>query len=255
MKTLSCAALILCLVTGFVWAAQEGPPTLKNDTRFQIPATDDGLPGAGPIRRYDWFRNLWAQRRSVWHEHLQQDQSALVFLGDSITQGWGDNMGSNFPGVKVANRGISGDTTRGVLIRLKEDVLDLHPCGVVLLIGTNDLEEGAEPETIAANLKLILAEFKNLDPKMPVVLCKVFPSSATKKRPAEKIKKINQLYTDVVRGNPQVTVVDTWTIFADSQGDALPAEFPDLLHPNQAGYARWTAALTPVLTKLNLLKP
>ncbi|HWH70609.1 MAG TPA: GDSL-type esterase/lipase family protein, partial [Candidatus Sulfotelmatobacter sp.] len=219
-----------------------------------IPATDDGLPGAGPIRRYDWFRNLWAQRRSTWHQHVQQDQHALVFLGDSITQGWGDNMGGSFPGVKVANRGISGDTTRGVLIRLQEDVLVLNPSGVIILIGTNDLEEGADPETIAANLKLILAALKQHNPKMPIVLCQVFPSSATKKRPAEQIKKINQLYAAAVKGDAQVTLVETWPLFADAQGDAIPAEFPDLLHPNKAGYAKWAAALRPILATYGFLE-
>src|SRR3954451_1956854 len=117
----------------------------QGNARFQIPASDEGLPGAGPIRRYDWFRKLWAQKRSAWAERVNQDKGALVFLGDSITQGWGDDIGGSFPGVKVANRGISGDTTRGVLIRLKEDVLSLHPSGVVILIGTNDLEEDADP--------------------------------------------------------------------------------------------------------------
>ena len=117
---------------------------------IDLPATDDGLPGAGPIRRYDWFKNLWTEKRTAWAKQVEQDQKSLVFLGDSITQGWGDDMGGSFPGVKVANRGISGDTTRGMLIRLKDDVLALNPTGVVLLMGTNDLEEKAEPETIAS---------------------------------------------------------------------------------------------------------
>ena len=87
----------------------------------------------------------------------QKDQGAVVFLGDSITQGWDVGLQFAFPGVKIANRGISGDTSRGVLIRLQEDVLALNPAAVVLLVGTNDLEEGATPDTIAGNLKLILA--------------------------------------------------------------------------------------------------
>src|ERR1700722_10010799 len=120
----------------------------QSNSRFEIPPTDDGLPGAGPIRRnMEWFTKLWVQRRTMWAQRVEQDQNALVFLGDSITQGWGDDMGGSFPGVKVANRGISGDTSRGVLIRLKDDVLALHPSGVVILIGCNDLEEGADPET------------------------------------------------------------------------------------------------------------
>ncbi len=221
---------------------------------IDLPATDDGLPGAGPIRRYDWFQKLWSERRGAWSNRVQQDQHALVFLGDSITQGWGNDMKGAFPGVKVANRGISGDTTRGMLIRLHDDVCALNPKGIVLLMGTNDLEEGAEPETIAGNLKLILAELKEHNPKMPVILCQVFPSSATKKRPADKIKLINELYAAAVKGDPQVTLIETWTLFADAQGDAKLAEFPDLLHPNETGYAKWAAALRPILATLDFLE-
>ncbi|MBG28837.1 MAG: G-D-S-L family lipolytic protein [Opitutae bacterium] len=214
---------------------------------FAIPETDEGLPGEGPIRRYGWFKNLWERKRSGWAKKVEQDQEALVFLGDSITQGWGDNMGNSFPGVKVANRGISGDTTRGVLIRLKEDVLSLNPSGVVILIGTNDLEEKASPAVIAGNLKLILTELKKHNPKMPIILCNTFPSSASKRRPADKIKEMNQLYFAAVKGDPQITMLDTWLLFADAMGDAKKVEFPDLLHPNKLGYAKWAAALRPLL--------
>ena len=217
----------------------------------RLPDTDDGLPGAGPIRRVDWFRKLWQARRVAFSKHVEQDQGAVVFLGDSITQGWGDNLGNSFPGLKVANRGISGDTTRGVLIRLKEDVIAVHPRAVVLLIGTNDLEDQADPETVAGNMKLILAALEADNPKMPIILCEVFPSSASKKRPKEKIQRVNQLYAGLVKGDKQVTLLDTWTLFADENGDAPIAEFPDLLHPNQAGYKKWAGVLQPVLAPIS----
>ena len=220
---------------------------LEAQSKFAIPATDEGLPGAGPIRRYGWFKNLWERKRSGWAKRGKQDQGALVFLGDSITQGWGDTMGGSFQGVRVANRGISGDTTRGVLIRLKEDVLSLKPAGIVLLIGTNDLEEKATPEVIASNLKLIISALKKHNAKMPIILCNTFPSSASKRRPADQIKKINQLYFAAVKGDSQITVLDTWLLFADAKGDAKKSEFPDLLHPNKLGYAKWAAALRPLL--------
>jgi lysophospholipase L1-like esterase len=226
----------------------------QTDARFEIPASDEGLPGAGPIRRSDWFRKTWTERRSAFAKRADRDQGSLVFLGDSITQGWGDNMGGSFDKAKVANRGISGDTTRGVLIRLKEDVLSLRPAGVVLLIGTNDLEEQADPETIAGNVKLVLAELKAHDPKMPIVLCQVFPSSVSKKRPSDQIKKLNQLYAAAVKGDKQVTFIETWPLFADAQGDAKKEEFPDLLHPNKAGYAKWASALRPVLATLGFVE-
>ncbi|MBT7853354.1 MAG: DUF1080 domain-containing protein, partial [Opitutae bacterium] len=221
---------------------------------FKIPETDDGLPGQGTLRRQGWFQNLWEKRRSAWARQVQQDQQALVFLGDSITQGWGDKMGNSFPGVKVANRGISGDTTRGVLIRLEEDVLALNPSGVVILIGTNDLEEKDSAESIAGNLRLIIAKLKAHNAKMPIILSQVMPSSASKRRPAPAIREINKQCFAVVKGDPQITVVDTWTLFANAQGDAKKPEFPDLLHPNKIGYAKWASALRPILATHGFLE-
>ncbi|HXK11061.1 MAG TPA: GDSL-type esterase/lipase family protein [Vicinamibacteria bacterium] len=231
-------------------AAPDETPTAAE--RFSIPATDDGLPGQGPIRRYDWFQRLWRERRSAWAAQVEEDRHAVVFLGDSITQGWGGGLGAAFPGVKVANRGISGDTTRGVLLRLDEDVLALEPAAVVLLVGTNDLEEGASPEVIAGNLKLILARLEGRDPAIPIVLCQVFPSSSTKKRPADEIRAINALYLKAAKNDPRVTYLETWPLFATASGDASPSEFPDLLHPNEVGYAKWAAALRPILATLGL---
>jgi len=254
LRLVLASSLAACAVAPL---AAQTPPAAKAapasaNPRFALPATDDGLPGAGPIRRYDWFQKLWQERRSGWARRVQQDQGAVVFLGDSITQGW-TGVGALFPGTKIANRGISGDTTRGVLIRLEEDVLVLKPRGVVLLIGTNDLEEQATPETVAGNLKLILAALKAHNPALPVVLCNVMPSAEAKKRPADKIKKLNQLYYAAIKDEPQVTVLDTWTLFADARGDAKPDEFPDLLHPNAVGYLKFGAALRPVLETLGLV--
>jgi len=247
---------IITLTAALVTLLLGSPPASGQPTSqsLSIPETDSGLPGAGPIRRYDWFQKLWLERRTAWAERVTQDRGAVVFLGDSITQGWGDDMGAAFTGVKVANRGISGDTTRGVLIRMDQDVLALQPSGVIILIGTNDLEEGADPETVAANLKFILAKLKAHDARMPIVLCQAFPSSAAMKRPADKIKKVNQLYATAVKGDAQITLLETWPLFANAQGDAKQQEFPDLLHPNQIGYAKWAAALRPVLATLGFLE-
>lgn len=253
MKLIRQILLAACIAVSTVVSPAQPASSAPSVARFKLPATDDGLPGAGPLRRAEWFQKVWTERRSGWASRVQQDQGAVVFLGDSITQGWGDNFRSLFPGVKTANRGISGDTTRGVLIRLEEDVLVLKPAAVVLLIGTNDLEEDAAPEIIAANLKLILARLKEHNPRLPVILCQVFPSSETKKRPADKIKTLNQLYAAAVKGDAQFTLIETWTLFANDQGDAKPEEFPDLLHLNDAAYAKWAAALRPILATLGFM--
>ncbi len=251
LPTVARVLLLACAVA----AIPAGPLPCRADdpAAFAIPDSDDGLPGVGPIRRYDWFKNLWNERRSAWAGKKAADKRALVFLGDSITQGFGDDFQGAFPGVKLANRGISGDTTRGMLLRLADDCLALDPSGVVMLMGTNDLEEGAEPETIAGNVKAIISAIEAKNPRTPIIVCQVFPSAADKKRPAEKIKKLNALVAEQVKGDPRVRLIDTWTLFADGEGDAKPEEFPDLLHPNELGYAKWVAAIRPVLETLDLV--
>jgi lysophospholipase L1-like esterase len=224
------------------------PPELPRVARFP---EDAAFPGEGPLRKWDWFKKLWRERRLAWWNSREKDKGAVVFLGDSITQGWG-SLRKEFPHLKVANRGISGDLTRGVLYRLKEDVLDLDPQAVVLLIGTNDLEDGGQPEQIVANIQSILAACRAHNAKMPVIVCKVMPSNATMRRPADKIRKTNALLEEAVKASPQFILCDTWTIFADDLGNATKAEFPDLLHLNAAGYAKWAEALRPIFSKLNL---
>lgn len=228
-------------------------PTIASDG-FALPASEDGLPGEGTLRRYDGYVTRWARFRKEWSQRIEKDQNAVVFLGDSITQGWGGEFRGKFAGMQLANRGIGGDTTRGMLIRLQDDVLALNPAAIVLLLGTNDIEVGIDPEAIGRNFERILSAIRKHNAKTPVILCRMFPSSATKKRPKALIQKVNQLYESVVRGDPQVTVVDTWTLFADENGDADPRWFPDLLHLNPAGYDRWAAALRPIFATLGFLE-
>ncbi len=251
-RTYFICSLLLVSFSGPGWCQEK--PQGGAENALTLPATDDGLPGNGPIRRAAWFQDLWKNRRTAWAAQVHEDQGALVFLGDSITQGWGDDLGGNFPGVHVANRGISGDTTRGMLIRLEADVLALNPEGVVLLMGTNDLAEQAEPETISENFKLIIEALKKHRADMPIIVCQVFPSAARVDRPADKIRTLNKLYAGIVRGDPQVTLLDTWTLFAGENGDAKAEEFPDLLHPNKLGYQKWAGALRPILATLGFLE-
>lgn len=232
---------------------------------FAVPAVEEGLPGEGALRRYEGYLKGWRSRREAWSRRTAEDRGAVVFLGDSITQGFGDDFRGRFAGLEAANRGISGDTTRGMLIRLEADVLALDPAAVVILAGTNDIEVGIEPEAIARNLEKIVSAIKAHDLAQqahdtkkaarptPIILCRVLPSATAKKRPAETIRRLNALIDAAVKGDPQVTVLDTWTLFADPHGDALPAYFPDLLHLDAAGYDRWAAALRPLFATLGLI--
>ena len=218
-----------------------------------VPSDEATLPGEGALRRYDGYVKRWNTIRPQWATEVAKDQGAVVFFGDSITQGWGTDFRKAFEGMKLANRGIGGDTTRGMLLRLKEDVLALNPKAVVLLMGTNDIEVEVPADAIGRNFQKIVAALKAHDPKMPVIVCRIFPSSATKKRPKETILAVNELFAAAVKGDPQFTVLDTYALFANAEGDALPSLFPDLLHLNPAGYAKWASALRPVFATLGYL--
>ncbi|HUG10588.1 MAG TPA: GDSL-type esterase/lipase family protein, partial [Opitutaceae bacterium] len=227
-------------------AATPVPPP----SELAIPQFDDGIPGRGPFRRPLWYHNTWMQKRTQWAKSVDSDQGALVFVGDSITQGWGDDFSKRFPGVKIANRGIGGDTTRSLLYRFDRDVLALNPSGIVLLIGTNDIDDGARADIITENVKWILQAIKGHSSSIPIVLCDVFPSSPKMKRDPVWIKELNSSLRALVKGDPQIRVLDTWTLFAGPDENAKLAEMPDLLHLNDAGYTKWTAALWTALATL-----
>jgi len=247
------------LFASLVWAvggniallAQDAPRTAATADVSQYPEDPSLLPGKGPAATWSGLPKLWAQRHAEWARTADRDKGAVVFLGDSITQGW-YTLANAFPNLKVANRGIGGDTTRGVLYRLKADVLDLDPKAIVLLIGTNDIGNGAKPEDVADNIETILQEIKKFNPHLPVIVCEVMPRSDRNQHPADRIEKLNALVATAIKNDPQFTLCDTWSIYADKNGDCPKDEFPDLLHPNAVGYEKWEAALKPIFAKLNL---
>ena len=166
---------------------------------------------------------------------VTNDIGAVVFLGDSITEGW-ITLARDFPNLKVADRGIGGDVTSGVLYRLQADVISLDPGAIVLLIGTNDLGDGSDPADVADNVKEILPAIKKFNPKLKVIVCKVMPrGDISVPVISAKIKQVNALVEDYVKTEPNFAICDTWSIFADDQGAPNPVDFrPDHLHLNAA---------------------
>jgi lysophospholipase L1-like esterase len=231
------------------------PGTMQVSAQLQdvstYPTNSALLPGKGPASKWSGLPKVWAARHAEWAKTAASDHGAVVFLGDSITEIW-KTLPQDFPDLKVANRGISGDTTRGVLYRLDADVFSLNPRAIVLLIGTNDIGAGADPRDISWNIKEILKRIRKKYPKIPVIVCEVMPSSEEKHRPATTIEKLNALIKKDVKHKSNVCLCDTWSIYAQPDGDCPVDEFPDLLHPNAAGYAKWTAALKPIFAKLDL---
>lgn len=208
-------------------------------THFPAP---EEMPGDGPFRQARWFKLIWmSQRLDAWIRR-SEDHGAVVFAGDSITQQW-LSLAEAFPKYKTANRGIAGDTSRGLLYRFEEDVLQLAPRAVVLLCGINDLSEGAMPATVAKNTQKIMALCQRQNPPVPLIICTVLPVDGKNPTVNKKVQELNIALNQLAELQPNVWVADTWTALADSAGAAQASDFPDLLHPNKRGYAK---LITPI---------
>ena len=130
--------------------------------------------------------------------------------------------------------------------------MELQPKAVSLLIGTNDLSLGGEPEQVIENIKAIIAELQKQNPNVPIVINRVMPRGPVPGRFPERIQKLNALIDGLVAADKRLTICDTWTIFDDGKGSCKKEEFPDMLHPNKIGYAKWKTALSEVFAKLKL---
>jgi lysophospholipase L1-like esterase len=241
--------LLLAAAFALPASAQMPAPATTNFVGF--PGVEH-LPGKPPPHVWDGLGRMWLTRRPQFKRHADADHGAVVFLGDSITQGW-STLNRDFPNLKVANRGISGDISSGVLFRLHDDVLDLDPAGIVLLIGTNDLADGEDPADVAQNVEAILQAIETYNPKLKVIVCKVMPRDEGGRQVyADKIKQLDSAVAGYVKTNPNFALCDTWSIYADANGNPNPADFvPDHLHLNQAGYSVWKQALDPVIAQVN----
>src|SRR5262245_51638142 len=123
-------ASVLCIATALFFgavAAAEPKPGADGPTPYPDPKNEAAWPGKGPIRSFDFMAG---ERRAFWSKR-QQDQGAVAFVGDSLTGGW-KNLARDFPKLKVANRGVGGDVSRGALFRFQQDVLELNPQAVVI---------------------------------------------------------------------------------------------------------------------------
>ena len=169
------------------------------------------------------------------------EKGRIVFFGDSITDAWVRNGGKFFPGKPYVNRGISGQTTPQMLVRFRQDVIDLHPEAVVILAGTNDIAGNTGPSTlemIEDNLTS-MAELAHAN-GIHVILASVLPAADYPWRkglePAPKIKALNQWIADYC-AQKKFTYLDYYTAMAGPDGGMKPGISIDGVHPNAAGYA------------------
>lgn len=238
-RTLLTAAAFAGLLISSAVRAADGPTP---------PGDPQKWPGTGPAWDGEHFQN----RRALFWSERQKDQGAVVWFGDSITEGW-RTLAQDFPQLKTANRGISGDCSRGLLFRLKEDVLDLNPAGVIITIGINDLASGAQPTDVAHNIRRIVDGIRAARPGIPIIICHIMPWKSEPGEHTVRIKQTNALIDALMMGRPKVKVCDTFGAFALPDGTAPRELFPDLLHPNDAGRAVWKKTLVPVMQSVGML--
>ncbi|HCC86033.1 MAG TPA: acylhydrolase [Porphyromonadaceae bacterium] len=165
----------------------------------------------------------------------------VVFMGNSITEGWITQMPEFFAGKPYINRGIGGQTTPQMLIRFRQDVIHLRPKVVVILAGINDIAGNTGPSTlemIEDNLHSMteLAQVNGIQ----VVLCSVLPAYDFPWRPgqepAEKVVELNrriQAYASRVGA----VYCDYFSAMADERNGLPAALSDDGVHPNREGYA------------------
>ncbi|MFZ0594936.1 MAG: SGNH/GDSL hydrolase family protein [Bryobacteraceae bacterium] len=168
-------------------------------------------------------------------------EARVVFMGDSITDGWGRKYGQFFPGKPYINRGISGQTTPQMLVRFRPDVINLNPKVVVILAGTNDIAGNTGPETLAdiENNLTSMAELAHAS-GIKVVLASLTPvcdyiKPQTTRRPPDQIVALNDWIKSYCDKDGDV-YLDYYSATIDERKMFKQDLTYDGLHPNAQGY-------------------
>ncbi|MDO1514629.1 SGNH/GDSL hydrolase family protein [Maribacter confluentis] len=171
---------------------------------------------------------------------ISDNENRIVFMGNSITIGWLNSRPEFFKGKPYVNRGISGQTTPQMLIRFRQDVIDLNPKAVVLLAGTNDIAGNTGPSTIAMIMDNIkgMAEIATSN-DIKVILTSTLPAYDYPWKPglepAEKIIALNKLIKEYCDDKGHI-YVDYFSAMADEK-NGLPKKYAeDGVHPTVEGY-------------------
>jgi lysophospholipase L1-like esterase len=192
----------------------------------------------GKIQAQDWANLNKYQNENAALKPLEPGQKRIVFMGDSITEGW--PFLDFFSGKPYVNRGIGGQTTPQMLIRFRADVIALKPSVVVLLAGINDIAGNTGPSTLEMITDNIfsmteLAKANNIK----VILCSVLPAFDFPWRPgsfpAEKVVTLNNMIKKYADANG-ILYLDYYSAMVNDQKGLNAAYSGDGVHPNKTGY-------------------
>lgn len=195
----------------------------------------------------------WIKRHELINKRARQGDIDLIFLGDSITQGWNDNaVWRKYYGKrKAANMGIGGDRTQHVLWRLDHGNVDgLSPKLVVLMIGTNN-SNGTDntAEEIADGVKAIVHRLREKLPQTKILLLAIFPRGQKPNPQREKNAEASRLSSKLADGK-MIYYMDIGKKFLEPDGTIRKEIMPDYLHPTLDGYRIWAAAIEDQVSKL-----
>lgn len=177
----------------------------------------------------------------------------LLFLGDSITQGWHKEIWDRYYGARnAANFGIGGDRTQHILWRLAHGEIEgINPKAIVLMIGTNNIGSNS-PEEIATGVEAIVKTLREKLPKAKILLLGVFPRGADRKTDLpvaatdDRVDQVNERIKSLDDGK-MITYMDIGPKFLDADGRLPRSLMPDFLHLSRGGYQIWAEAIEPTL--------
>lgn len=200
----------------------------------------------------DW----WSDRHERVLSHVRRGSVDLLFIGDSITQGWeedGRRVWDAYYGRRQAvNLGFNSDQTDNVLWRLQHGEIDgITPKLAIVMIGTNNTTMREDPpEHTAAGIQAILTTLRTRLPQTKVLLLAVFPRGASADDPH---RLVNQAVNERLRAfadQRHVFFLDLGSRFLDKAGRLSVDVMPDFLHPNEHGYRLWAEGMDDLVKTL-----
>jgi lysophospholipase L1-like esterase len=201
----------------------------------------------------DWANLQKYQQENKMLPALQSGEDRIVFMGNSITEGWFKMDPEFFKGKSYIGRGIGGQTTPQMLLRFRQDVIDLKATAVVILAGTNDIAGNTGPATLEeimgniASMAELAATYK-----IKVVLSSVLPAFdypwKPGLQPAEKIVSLNKMIKDYADKNGHI-YLDYFSAMVDERNGLKKELGYDGVHPNLAGYKVMEPLVEKAITK------
>ena len=243
------ALLLAATSVAFVSVPQAASAVVPQPDYRTVSVTPDTL-------NESWAVDWWLPRHQAKLADPVRAGSQVVFIGDSITEGWEKSGASvwqrHYQQYQALNLGFGGDRTENILWRLVHGEVDgIHPKVAVLMMGTNNTGHREEdPRTTAAGIKRDIDELQKRLPDTRILLLAIFPRD---EKPDSRLRGINERVNAIIAGfadNKKIYFLDINKEFLDGEGVLSRDIMPDLLHPNEKGYEIWAKAMDPALHAL-----